>query len=222
MDTTLNPAPAYYIIESVGGMHEGYSDTTCRILDSPAQGWSDGKTKAEQYIDQWMREMNAFYKNLAHEWGIALRDDLRFKHEACKDGVWHKVYPDLDQYEPTLSPDDFNSCHTLVIYGALDFVNADTVIVYDQAYDRVDWVVPAAQAMHLAEEAISLEVERLKQSLYEEETDPKLYTHYVNSLIFCYDCLAEVVRDIESGTDVMLDIDDTCTHYFPVKHMKPL
>jgi hypothetical protein len=226
MDTTLNPAPCYFVIDSIGGLYEGYSDTTCRIIHSPytRRGWHAGednlklgKAQAEAYIDKWMQDMVEYYTNRAEELQIPMLD-VEFTEEACNKGMWYKVHVDLGEVDY----EEFESCHTLVVHCGFDDVGPHTVLLYDQQNDMVDWVVNDTQAMRLAAECISLEVNRLKQSLHDEETNPKLYTYRTTSLIFCYDCLADVVRDLERGDSVMVDIDDSCTHYFPVRDMKEI
>ena len=117
---------------------------------------------------------------------------------------------------------DFESAHTLFIQVYDGVMLGDGVVVYDQMDDVVMTITHKSTAIRMAEEGISIEVERIKQRLTDEQTDPKLYTYYTNSLIYCYDCLADVVRDLEWPQDTMVDLDDTCTHYFPVQKAKRL
>jgi len=88
--------------------------------------------------------------------------------------------------------------------------------------DMVRTITHKSTAIRMAEENISVEVERIKQALHDEQTDPKMYTYYTQSVIFCYDCLADVVRDLEYPQECMVDIDDSCTHYFPTQKCKRL
>lgn len=226
MDTTLNPMPCYFVIESIGGMYEGYSDTTCRIIHSPhtRRGWYAGednlklgKGQAEAYIDKWMQDMVEYYTNRAEELQIPMLD-VEFTHEACNKGMWHKVHVDLGEVDY----DEFESCHTLVVHGGYDDVGPHTVLLYDQHNDMVDWVVNDTQAMRLAAECMSLEVQRIKRKIHRDKEQEYDLKYAMNNVIYAYDTLAEVVRDLERGDSVMVDIDDTCTHYFPVRDMKEI
>ena len=136
-------------------------------------------------------------------------------HEECNHGGWHRVCFVPDHFAPELAEQVDSSPHTLFIQ-VYDVMLGDGAVVYDQMDDVVR---PShkSTAIRMAEECISIEVERIKQRLTDEQTDPKLYTYYTNSLIYCYDCLADVVRDLEWPQDTMVDLDDTCTHYFPCR-----
>ena len=218
MKTNLRIAPHYFIIDSVGGMHEGYSDTTCRRVEDVVTP-ELGKALVEEYIDQWMHDMHQYYTNLAEEMQVPLKD-VKFKHDECKYGGWHRVYVDVETSGG--EAEDFESAYTLFIQVYDGVMLGDGVVVYDQMDDMVLTITHKSTAIRMAEEGISIEVNRLKQQLTDEQTDPKMYTYYTQSLIWCYDCLAEVVRDLEWPQDVMVDIDDTCTHYFPVQKCKRL
>lgn len=222
MNTTLRIAPHYFVIDSIGGMNEGYSDTTCRRIED-VKAPELAKAMVEDYIDQWIHDKQEYYSNLCEELGV---DDSVVKviHDECKYGGWHRVCFAPDNIAPDLHSEgewlDFESAYTLFIQVYDGVMLGDGVVVYDQMDDSVQTICTRSTAMRIAEEGISLEANRIKQALYEEETEPKLYTYYTNSLIYCYDCLAEVVRDLEYPQDVMLDIDDSCTHFFPVNAMK--
>ena len=224
MKTNLRIAPHYFIIDSVGGMHEGYSDTTCRRVEDVVTP-ELGKALVEEYIDQWIHDKQEYYSGLCDELGV---DDRVVKviHDECKYGGWHRVCFAPDHFAPDLCGDDtfleFEDAYTLFIQVYDGVMLGDGVVVYDQMDDMVLTITHKSTAIRMAEEGISLEVERIKQKLTDEETDPKMYTYYTQSLIWCYDCLAEVVRDLEYPCDVMVDIDDTCTHYFPVQKCKRL
>lgn len=218
MNTNLRTAPHYFVIDSVGGMYEGYSDTTCRRVEDVVTP-ELAKAMVEEYIDQWMHDMHQYYTNLAEEMQVPLKD-IKFKHDECNHGGWHRVYVDVEASGGI--QDDFESAYTLFIQVYDGILLGDGVVVYDQMDDMVRTITHKSTAIRMAEEGISLEVNRIKERLYDSEIDPKLYTYYTQSLIFCYDCLAEVVRDLEWPQDVMVDIDDTCTHYFPVQKCKRL
>ena len=214
MKTNLRTAPHYFVIDSIGGMHEGYSDTTCRRVEDVVTP-ELAKAMVEEYMDQWMHGMVEHYTHQAEELQIPLQD-VKFKHEECEHGGWHRVYVDLGDTDY----DEFESCCTLFIQVYDGVMLGDGVVVYDQMDDMVLTITHKSTAIRMAEEGISLEVERLKRKISEDGTlDLKYYT---NSLIYCYDCLADVVRDLEWPQDVMVDIDDTCTHYFPVQKVKRL
>ena len=214
MNTNLRTAPHYFIIDSIGGMNEGYSDTTCRRVEDVVTP-DLAKAMVEEYIDQWIHDIHEHWES---EYGI----NVKFGHDECKYGGWHRVYVIADEFSPELAGVDINEGHTLFIQVYDGVMLGDGVVVYDQMDDMVRTITHKSTAIRMAEEGISLEVERLKQSLHDEQTDPKLYTYYTNSLIFCYDCLADVVRDLEYPQDVMVDIDDSCTHYFPTQNCKRL
>ena len=225
MKTNLRTAPHYFIIDSVGGMHEGYSDTTCRRVEDVVTP-ELGKALVEEYIDQWIHDKQEYYSGLCEEMGV---DDSLVKviHDECKYGGWHRVCFVPDNIAPDLHSEggwlDFESAYTLFIQVYDGVMLGDGVVVYDQMDDMVLTITHKSTAIRMAEEGISLEVERLKARLLDDEKSKLLDRgYYVNSLIFCYDCLADVVRDLEYPQDVMVDIDDTCTHYFPVQKCKRL
>jgi len=203
---TLRTAPHYFIIDSIGGLNEGYSETTCRRIEDVVSH-QYAKAMVEDYIDQWMHD-RALYYNETYDL------DLRFNHEECPRGGWHKVTP--------IIPDDteIEEFQTLFIQVYDGTMLGDGVVVYDQIDDSVQLITPKSTAMRVAEEAISIDVERIKAILYDEKQDPKLHSHYVTSLIHAYDSLADVVRNLEYPQDCMLDIDDCCLHFFPVRAMR--
>ena len=230
MKTNLRTAPHYFIIDSVGGMHEGYSDTTCRRVEDVVTP-ELGKALVEEYIDQWIHDKQEYYSGLCEEMGV---DDSIVKviHDECKYGGWHRVCFVPDNIAPDLHSEgewlDFESAYTLFIQVYDGIMLGDGVVVYDQMDDMVLTITHKSTAIRMAEEGISLEANRLKQKIYEDGTlghhanRPLDLKYYTQSLIYCYDCLADVVRELEYPTDVMVDIDDSCTHYFPVQNVKRL
>ena len=217
MNTNLRIAPHYFIIDSIGGMYEGYSDTTCRRVEDVVTP-ELGKALVEEYMDQWMHDAVELYTSQAEELQIPLQD-VKFKHEECKLGGWHRVTVDLGDADYN----EFDSCCTLFIQVYDGVMLGDAVVVYDQMDDMVRTITQRSTAIRMAEECISLEVERIKHLLYigDGRVD-KTYEYKVHNLIYCYDCLAEVVRELEYPSDVMVDIDDSCTHYFPAQKCKRL
>jgi len=216
MNTALRIAPHYFIIDSIGGMNEGYSDTTCRRVEDVVTP-ELGKALVEEYIDQWMHDIHEHWES---EHGI----DVKFGHEECPHGGWHRVYTNLDHFSPDMADVDIDEGHTLFIQVYDGVMLGDGVVVYDQMDDKVRTITNKSTAIRMAEEGISIEVERLKRKIYEGEgvlvQDLKYYN---TSLFYCYDCLAEVVRDLEwPAESVMVDIDDTCTHYFPTQKVRRL
>ena len=225
MKTNLRTAPHYFIIDSIGGMHEGYSDTTCRRVEDVAAP-ELAKAMVEDYIDQWIHTTQEYYDGLCDELNVPT-SVVKIQHEECKRGGWHRVCFVPDNIAPDLHSDDgewldFESAHTLFIQVYDGVMLGDGVVVYDQMDDVVTSITHKSTAIRMAEETISIDVESIKRKLTDEQTDPRLYTYYTQSLIYCYDCLADVVRELEWPTDVMVDIDDTCTHYFPIQKMKRL
>ena len=208
-------------------MHEGYSDTTCRRVEDVVTP-ELGKAMVEEYIDQWIHDMHKHYEGLCEELEVDPKH-IKVIHDECKYGGWHRVCFAPDLFHPDLvsilgdALYDFESAHTLFIQVYDGVMLGDGVVVYDQMDDMVLTITHKSTAIRMAEETISIEVNRLKQKIYEGEgvlvQDLKYYN---TSLFYCYDCLAEVVRDLEWPQDVMVDIDDSCTHYFPVQKVKRL
>ena len=215
MNTALRIAPHYFIIDSIGGMNEGYSDTTCRRVEDVVTP-ELGKALVEEYIDQWMHDIHEHWES---EHGI----DVKFGHEECPHGGWHRVYVNLDHFSPDMADVVIDEGHTLFIQVYDGVMLGDGVVVYDQMDDMVRTITHKSTAIRMAEECISIEVERIKRQVYTGDgilTEDLKYV--LNSVLYCYDCLADVVRDLEYPCDVMVDIDDTCTHYFPVEKCKRL
>ena len=221
MNTNLRTAPHYFVIDSIGGMHEGYSDTTCRRVEDVAAP-ELAKAMVEEYMDQWAHDRLEYYTERIENMTERTEVDLvRYDIEEDPRGAWVRLTPEFsDSLDPEVL-DDWGF-HTLFIQVYDGVMLGDGVVVYDQMDDHVLTITHKSTAIRMAEECISLDVERIKQRLTDEQTDPKLYTYYTQSLVYCYDCLADVVRDLEWPQDVMVDIDDTCTHYFPIQKMKRL
>ena len=221
MNTNLRTAPHYFVIDSIGGMHEGYSDTTCRRVEDVAAP-ELAKAMVEEYMDQWAHDRLEYYTERIENMTERTEVDLvRYDIEEDPRGAWVRLTPEFsDSLDPEVL-DDWGF-HTLCIQVYDGVMLGDGVVVYDQMDDVVTSITHKSTAIRMAEEGISIEVERIKQRLTDEQTDPKLYTYYTQSLVYCYDCLADVVRDLEWPQDVMVDIDDTCTHYFPIQKMKRL
>ena len=221
MNTTLRIAPHYFVIESIGGMNEGYSDTTCRRVEdvlSPELA----KAMVEEYIDQWIHGMIEHYTNLAEEQMVPTMD-VKYNVEECPRGGWVRVTPKFsDNTDPT-DIDDWGF-HTLFIQVYDGVMLSDGVVVYDQMDDMVRTITHKSTAIRMAEECISIEVERIKRQVRTDTLTvlTEDLKHITNSLVYAYDCLAEVVRELEYPQEVMVDIDDSCTHYFPVEKCKRL
>ncbi len=203
---TLRTAPHYFVIDSVGGLNEGYSDTTCRRIEDVVSP-EYGKSMVEEYLDQWMND-RALYYNETYDL------DLKFNHEECPRGGWHKVTP--------IIPDEaeIEEFQTLFIQVYDGVMLGDGVVVYDQLDDTVATITQRSTAIRIAEEFISIDVERIKQKMYDETNHGGWDRHYTTNLIHAYDSLAEVVRNLEYPQACMIDIDDCCSHFFPVQAMK--
>ena len=215
MKTNLRIAPHYFIIDSIGGMNEGYSDTTCRRVEDVVTP-ELGKALVEEYIDQWMHDIHEHWES---EYGT----NVKFIHDRCEHGGWHRVYVFADEFSPDMAGVDINEGHTLFIQVYDGVMLGDGVVVYDQMDDMVRTITHKSTAIRMAEEGISLEVERIKRQVHTGDgilTEDLKYVN--NNLIYAYDCLADVVRSLEYPCDVMVDIDDSCTHYFPVQKCKRL
>ena len=221
MNTTLRIAPHYFVIESIGGMNEGYSDTTCRRVEDVIAP-ELAKAMVEEYIDQWIHGMIEHYTNLAEEQMVPTMD-VKYNVEECPRGGWVRVTPKFsDNTDPT-DIDDWGF-HTLFIQVYDGVMLSDGVVVYDQMDDMVRTITHKSTAIRMAEECISIEVERIKRQVRTDTLTvlTEDLKHITNSLVYAYDCLAEVVRELEYPQEVMVDIDDSCTHYFPVEKCKRL
>ena len=217
MNTKLRLAPHYFVIDSIGGMNEGYSDTTCRrIEDVVASEYA--KDMVEEYIDQWVHDRLEYYTNLAEEQMVPTMD-VRYDIEECPHGGWVRLTPKFSDNTNPTDTDDWGF-HTLFIQVYDGVMLGDGVVVYDQMDDMVQTITHKSTAIRMAEECISIDVERIKWKVYEVTNHGGWDRHYTDKIIYAYDCLAEVVRDLEYPQDVMVDIDDTCTHYFPIQSMK--
>ena len=219
MNTALRIAPHYFVIDSIGGMNEGYSDTTCRRIED-VKAPELAKAMVEEYIDQWAHDRLEYYTNLAEEQMVPTMH-VRYDIEECPRGGWVKLTP---KFTDNTDPEDIEDWgfHTLFIQVYDGVMLGDGVVVYDQMDDMVRTITHKSTAIRLAEESISLEVERIKRLLHNKPERHIEMSYLTNNLIYCYDCLAEVVRDLEYPQDVMVDIDDTCTHYFPIQAMKQM
>lgn len=219
MNTTLRTAPHYFIIESIGGMNEGYSTTTCRrIEDVVAPEY--GKAMVEEYIDQWAHEHLEYYTNLAEEQMVPTMD-VRYDIEECPHGGWVRLTPKFsDNTDPT-DIEDWGF-HTLFIQVYDGVMLGDGVVVYDQTDDMVRTITHRSTAIRMAEEVTSAQVEYIKQKVYEATNHGGWDRHYTNRVIEAYDNLAEVVRDLEYPQNVMVDVDDTCLHFFPIQAMRQM
>jgi len=185
MNTALRTAPHYFVIDSIGGMNEGYSETTCRRIED-VKAPELAKAMVEEYIDQWAHDRLEYYTEcIAAETGRTAVGLVRFDIEECPRGGWVKLTPK-----------------------------------FDKSLVWVRTITHKSTAIRMAEECISIDVERIKAKVYEVTNHGGWDRHYTNNLIYAYDCLAEVVRGLEYPQDVMVDIDDTCIHYFPVQAMK--
>ena len=222
MNTNLRTAPHYFVIDSIGGMHEGYSETTCRRVEDVAAP-ELAKAMVEEFMDQWAHDRLQYYtERIDSQTDLNGVEHVRYDIEECPHGGWVRLTPHFNE---VLDPEDMDDWgfHTLFIQVYDGVMLGDGVVVYDQIDDVVRTITHKSTAIRMAEETISIEVERLKRKIYEGEgvlvQDLKYYN---TSLFYCYDCLADVVRDLEWPQDTMVDIDDTCTHYFPVQKVKRL
>jgi hypothetical protein len=221
MNTKLRLAPHYFVIDSIGGMNEGYSDTTCRRIEDVIAS-EHAKAMVEEYIDQWTHERLEYYAERIENYSLRTEVDLvRYDIEECPHGGWVKLTP---EFSDSLDPEDIDDWgfHTLFIQVYDGIMLGDGVVVYDQMDDMVTTITHKHTAMRIAEETISIGVERMKYGMHHDQQRGYDLKYIMNNLFFAYDTLAEVVRDLEYPQDVMVDIDDTCTHYFPIQAMKQM
>ena len=222
MNTTLRTAPHYFVIDSIGGMNEGYSDTTCRRIED-VKAPELAKAMVEEYIDQWAHERLEYYAERIDNYTIEGTevDLVRYDIEECPRGGWVRVTP---KFSDSIDPEyiDDWGFHTLFIQVYDGVMLGDGVVVYDQMDDMVRTITHKSTAIRMAEECISIEVERIKAKVYNVTNHGGWDRYYTDKIVYAYDSLAEVVRDLEYPQDVMVDIDDTCTHYFPVQAMKQM
>ena len=221
MNTTLRTAPHYFVIDSIGGMNEGYSDTTCRRIED-VKAPELAKAMVEEYIDQWVHDSLEYYAEcIANETERTEAGLVRFTKEEGRSGAWVRLTPEFDDNLDQDFIEDMGS-HTLFIQVYDGVMLGDGVVVYDQMDDMVRTITHKSTAIRIAEESISIDVDRIKAKVYEVTNHGGWDRHYTNKLIYAYDCLAEVVRDLEYPQPVMVDIDDSCTHYFPIQAMKQM
>lgn len=226
MNTALRTAPHYFVIDSIGGMNEGYSDTTCRRIEDVVTP-ELAKAMVEEYIDQWTHDRLEYYTEcIANETERTDADGLvRFDIEECPHGGWVRLTPKFSDSIADLSAmeiEDGWGFHTLFIQVYDGVMLGDGVVVYDQMDDMVRTITHKHTAIRMAEETISIGVERIKWGAHHDQQRGYDHKYMMNNLIYAYDCLAEVVRDLEYPQDVMVDIDDTCTHFFPTQAMKQM
>jgi len=219
MNTNLRLAPHYFVIDSIGGMNEGYSDTTCRrIEDVVASEYA--KAMVEEYIDQWVHDRLEYYQERMEDYSVEAAL-VRFDIEECPRGGWVKLTPKFSDSIDHEDIDDWGF-HTLFIQVYDGIMLGDGVVVYDQMDDMVTTITHKHTAIRMAEETISIGVERMKYGIHHDQQRGYDHKYIMNNLFYAYDTLAEVVRDLEYPQDVMVDIDDTCTHYFPIQAMKQM
>lgn len=219
MNTALRTAPHYFVIDSIGGMNETYSETTCRrIEDVVAPEY--GKAMVEEYIDQWVHERTEYLEEAIAETGVTCKLPVRYNLEECPRGGWVKLTPEFDKSLVWNEFMDEIGFHTLFIQVYDGTMLGDSVVVYDQMDDRVRTITHKSTAIRMAEECISIEVDSIKARLYgdrERGYDPK---YYMSNMVHAYDSLADVVRCLEFPQGCMVDLDDVCLHFFPVRAMK--
>jgi hypothetical protein len=220
MNTTLRTAPHYFVIDSIGGMNEGYSDTTCRRIED-VKAPELAKAMVEEYIDQWAHDRLEYYVERIAETGATFDLPVRYDLEECPRGGWVKLTPEFDDNLDQDFIEDMGF-HTLFIQVYDGVMLGDGVVVYDQMDDMVRTITHKSTAIRMAEETISIDVERMKYGAHHDQQRGYDLKYIMNNLFYAYDCLAEVVRDLEYPQDVMVDIDDSCTHYFPVQAMKQM
>lgn len=218
MNTALRTAPHYFVIDSIGGMNETYSETTCRrIEDVVAPEY--GKLMVEEYIDQWAHDRLEYYTERIAETGVTFDLPVRYNLEECPRGGWVKLTPEFDDKIDPYFLEDMGF-HTLFIQVYDGTMLGDGVVVYDQMDDMVRTITHKSTAIRMAEECTSIEVDRIKARLYgdkERGYDPK---YYMSNMVQAYDSLADVVRCLEFPQGCMVDLDDVCLHFFPVRAMK--
>jgi hypothetical protein len=221
MNTALRTAPHYFVIDSIGGMNEGYSETTCRRIEDVVAP-ELAKAMVEEYIDQWAHDRLEYYQERIENYSLRTEVDLvRYDIEECPHGGWVKLTP---EFSDSIDPEDIDDWgfHTLFIQVYDGVMLGDGVVVYDQMDDMVTTITHKSTAIRMAEESISREVERIKWRWYNDKERAVDLKYAYNNLCHAYDSLAEVVRNIEWPQDSMVDIDDTCTHYFPTQAMKQM
>ena len=220
MNTALRTAPHYFVIDSIGGMNEGYSETTCRRIED-VKAPELAKAMVEEYIDQWAHDRLKYYTEAIAQTGATFDLPVKYILEECPRGGWVRLTPEFDENLDTDFLDELGH-HTLFIQVYDGVMLGDGVVVYDQMDDMVTTITHKHTAIRMAEETISLGVERMKYGMHHDQQRGYDLKYVMNNLFYSYDSLSEVVRDLEYPQDVMLDIDDTCTHFFPIQAMKQM
>lgn len=221
MNTNLRTAPHYFVIDSIGGMHEGYSDTTCRRVEDVVTP-ELAKAMVEDYMDQWTHDRLEYYtERIDNQTELNGVEHVRYDMEECPHGGWVRLTPHFNEALDPEVTDDWGF-HTLFIQVYDGVMLGDGVVVYDQMDDVVLTITHKSTAIRMAEESISIDVERIKAKMYDPTNLGGWDRHYTDKIVYAYDCLADVVRSLEWPEPVMVDIDDTCTYYFPVQKVKRL
>ena len=162
MNTALRTAPHYFVIDSIGGMNEGYSETTCRRIED-VKAPELAKAMVEEYIDQWAHDRLEYYTEcIAAETGRTAVGLVRFDIEECPRGGWVKLTPKFDKSLVWNEFMDEIGFHTLFIQVYDGVMLGDGVVVYDQMDDMVRTITHKSTAIRMAEECISIDVERIK------------------------------------------------------------
>ena len=226
MNTSLRIAPYYFVIESTGGMSEGYSETTCRFVDT-ARTPELALTIITKVIDKWKRSHRDNHTNRVTAGQHANEGiNLSFDHTECAFGSHIKiraVVPD-PQHERGQLPEEIHESATLVIQAFDGSMPTDAVVVYDQQEDLVKSITNRASAILMVTEETDVVVANLTK--HSPGTGMKAFGETMGfsfpspTVLDVYRQLTQCIQDLVYPCPTMYDAYDTCLHFFPVECME--
>ena len=231
MNTSIRVAPFYFVIESAGGMREGYSETTCRCVEI-ARTPELALTTITEIIDKWKQGHRDNHNNRVTVGQHASKGiDLSFDHAECAFGSHIKidvVAPDLHRERGPL-PEGTEEYPTLFIQAFDGAMPTDAVVVYDQQEDIVKTITNRAHAILMVTEETDEVVANLthhspgKGSLSEpvkSSGDTSEFNFPSPTVLDVYRQLTQCIQDLVYPCPTMYDGYDTCLHFFPVECME--
>lgn len=226
MNTSLRIAPYYFVIESAGGMVEGYSETTCRYVET-ARTPELALTIITKVIDKWKQSQRDNHTNRVTAGQHASEGiDLSFDHTECAFGSHIKisaVAPDPHRGHGPL-PEGTEEYPTLFIQAFDAAMPTDAVVVYDQQEDVVKSITNRASAILMVTEETDVVVANLTN--HSPGTGMKAFGETMGfsfpspTVLDVYRQLTQCIQDLVYPCPTMYDGYDTCLHFFPIECME--